>query len=58
MTTSTENPFVYMTQWAEKDPAVVWTKASGLFMPVMPNPYGHVIADVTTATESSEGSEG
>ena len=36
---SGQNPYVYVTQWAEKDPAVVWTKASGLFMPVLFNPY-------------------
>ena len=40
------NPYVYVTQWAEKDPAVVWTKASGLFMPVLFNPYSLYIATV------------
>lgn len=44
---SGENPYVYMTQWAEKDPAVVWTKASGLFMPVLFNPDSLYIATVT-----------
>lgn len=44
---SGENPYVYMTQWAETDPAVVWTKASGLFMPVLFNPNSLYIADVT-----------
>ncbi len=40
------NPYVYVTQWAEKDPAVVWTKASGLFMPVLFNPYSLYIATI------------
>ena len=43
---SAQNPFVYMTQWAEKDPAVVWTKASGLFMPVLFNPNSLYVASV------------
>ena len=43
---SAQNPFVYMTQWAEKDPAVVWTKASGLFMPVLFNPNSLYVATV------------
>lgn len=50
---SGENPYVYMTQWAEKDPAVVWTKASGLFMPVLFNPDSLYIADVTETPASS-----
>ena len=40
------NPYVYVTQWAEKDPAVVWTKASGLFMPVLFNPNSLYVATV------------
>lgn len=32
------SPYVLITQWMEKDPAVLWTKASGLFMPVLYNP--------------------
>ena len=32
------SPFVYVMQWMEKDPAVLWTKASALFMPVLYNP--------------------
>lgn len=41
------NPYVYATQWTEKDPAVVWTKASGLFMPVLFNPNSLYVATVT-----------
>ncbi len=44
---SAASNFVYITQWAEKDPAVLWTKASGLFMPAMYNPNGLYIATVT-----------
>lgn len=36
--TTNRSPFVYVTQYMEKDPAVLWTKASGLFMPVIYNP--------------------
>ena len=43
---SGESPFVAITQWTEKDPAVLWTKASTLFMPVLYNPDSLWIADV------------
>ena len=46
---STESPFVYISQWMEKDPAVLWTKASSLFMPVLYNPSSLWIATVTNA---------
>lgn len=42
------DPFVYVSQWMENDPAVLWTKASGLFMPVLYNPDSLYIATVTT----------
>ena len=42
-----EKPFVYITQWAENDPAVLWTKASSLFMPVLYNPNSIFIASAT-----------
>ena len=35
---STVSPYVFISQWAEIDPAVLWTKASALFMPVLYNP--------------------
>lgn len=41
---STESPFVYVSQWMETDPAVLWTKASGLFMPILYNPNSLFIA--------------
>ena len=41
------SPYVYITQWMERDPAVLWTKASSLFMPVLYNPYSLYIATVS-----------
>lgn len=43
---SDQSPFVYITQWTEADPAVLWTKASSLFMPVLYNPDSLYIASV------------
>ena len=50
--TSAQNPYVYVHQWTEDDPAVVWTKASGLFMPVLFNPNSLFVA---TVTETAKG---
>lgn len=47
---STESPFVYISQWTENDPAVLWTKASTLFIPVLYNPDSLWIASVTDST--------
>lgn len=44
--TSEVSPYVYVSQWAENDPAVLWTKASGLFVPVLYNPESLYIATV------------
>lgn len=49
----TEVPYVHVMQWMESDPAVLWTKASGLFMPVLYNPNSLWIASV--AEEEIEG---
>lgn len=52
-TVSTEpsvSPYVYVSQYAEKDPAVIWTKASALFIPVLYNPNSLFIASVTDST--------
>ena len=49
---STVSPYVFISQWTENDPAVLWTKASGLFMPVLYNPDSLFIAtaeDIITA---------
>lgn len=43
---SAEHPFVYIDQWTEDDPKVLWTKASGLFIPVLYNPSSLWIATV------------
>lgn len=42
--TNEVSPYVYIMQWMETDPAVLWTKASGLFMPVLFNPESLFIA--------------
>ena len=42
-----EQQFVTITQWQTPDPVAVWTKASGMFIPVLPNVDGLVIADIT-----------
>lgn len=44
---SSVSPYVYITQWMEKDPAVLWTKASSLFMPVLYDPNSLFIATVS-----------
>ena len=41
---STVSPYVYIMQWMETDPAVLWTKASSLFMPVLYSPDSLFIA--------------
>lgn len=38
------SPYVYISQYAENDPAVTWTKASALFMPVIYNPNALYVA--------------
>ena len=40
------SPFVYVDQWVTNDPKELWTKASGLFMPVLYNPNSLFIATV------------
>lgn len=44
---STVSPYVYIMQWVETDPAVLWTKASSLFMPVLYSPDSLFIATTT-----------
>lgn len=41
------SPYVYITQWAEKDPSVIWTKASALYMPLLFSPESLHVATVT-----------
>ena len=40
------NQFITLTQWKEPDPVAVWTKASGLFIPVLPDPSSLFICNV------------
>lgn len=47
VTGSSESPYVFITQWSEHDPAVLWTKASTLFMPVLYVPNSLYIAAAT-----------
>ena len=44
---ATNSPFVTISQWTEEDPAVLWTKASALFMPVLFDPESLYIAGTT-----------
>ena len=50
-----EYPFVYVSQWVENDPTVLWTRASGLFMPVLYNPNSLFIATVESDAEGATG---
>ena len=50
---SGESPYVYISQWGETDPAVLWTKASALFMPVLYNPNGLYVASVIETPKSA-----
>lgn len=36
------NGFIYLSQWTTPDPVARWSKASGVFVPVLPNPKGIV----------------
>ena len=49
-----QQQYVTVTTWDTPDPVATWTKASGLFIPVMPNIYGHMIATIDTA-DNTEG---
>lgn len=49
------SPYVYISQWAENDPTVLWTRASALFIPVLYNPNSLFIASVTETTDNSGG---
>ena len=40
------SPYVFVSQYAENDPAVTWTKASALFMPVLYDPDSIWVATV------------
>lgn len=46
-TASATNNYIYVSQWTENDPAVLWTKASALFIPVLYNPNSLFISTVS-----------
>lgn len=43
---SSSSPYVFVDQWTETDPDVLWTRARGLFVPVLYNPSSLYIATV------------
>ena len=49
-TAKSARQFITITQWATPDPVATWTKASGLFIPVLPDPNGLFIAKVSQDT--------
>lgn len=51
-TTSGESPYVYIKQWLEDDPDVLWTKASALFIPILYSPSSLWIATVIDSSET------
>ena len=50
VSTSEVSPYVYVSQYTEKDPAVTWTKASALFMPALYNPNAIYVAAYANTT--------
>ena len=65
VTGASQSPYIAISQWTEHDPAVLWTKASGLFMPVLYNPnslfiatvnyYGGTLDEITVASVAGSG---
>lgn len=51
---SGQSPYVYITQWAETDPAIIWTKASALYVPVLFAPQSLFIASWTESEGDDE----
>lgn len=43
--------FVTLSMWATPDPVAVWTKASGMFVPVAPKANGGIVIGTNTAGE-------
>lgn len=41
------SPFVYVSQYVENDPVIVWTKAEGLFVPALYDPTALYVATAT-----------
>jgi hypothetical protein len=45
-TEKSESQFITLTQWETPDPAAVWTKASGVFVPALEEPDAIVIGKI------------
>ena len=45
---SSEGRYIYIDKWTEHDPAVLLTRASAVFIPILVNPDSLFIADVVT----------
>ena len=43
-----KNQFITISQWKTPDPVAVWTMATAVFVPIVPNPYGLVSATIKT----------
>lgn len=52
------NQFITLTQWKTPDPVAVWTKASGLFIPVLPDPDSLFICDTGGTVSGNTGNTG
>lgn len=50
---SGQHRYVIVSQWVENDPVVLWTRASGLFMPVIFNPQSIWIGTVVDPAEGN-----
>ncbi|WNY26196.1 major capsid protein [Methanolapillus millepedarum] len=45
-----QNMFIFMSQWWENDPVAKWSRASGVYVPVLPDPSGLVIGTIAGVT--------
>lgn len=50
-TEKNESMFITAAKWTTADPVATWTKAAGLMVPVLPNPYALICATITTEGE-------
>ncbi len=48
-TAKSQQQYITITKWSTPDPVAVWTKASGVFIPVIPNPNGIFINTIKLA---------
>ena len=48
-TEKSSQQYITLTQWETPDPRAVWTKASGVFIPVLPSPESLIISKVKLA---------